>query len=84
MRNIMRDPSREKLIIYSAHDTTLANILAALRLTSASCIWNSYKTGTKEADCINDYPIYSSNLIFELHSEEASGDYDVKVTKFVT
>lgn len=76
MRSIMRDSTRERLIIYSAHDTTVGNVLAGLRLASAECVWDVYKNG-KNADCISDYPQYSSNIIFELISRDT--DYGVRV-----
>lgn len=76
MRNIMKDPTREKLIIYSAHDTTVGNVLAGLRLTSANCVWDVYKNG-RNIDCVSDYPQYTSNVIFELVSRDT--DYAVRV-----
>lgn len=80
MRNILKNPDKERLIIYSAHDTTVANVLAALRLTSAECIWNSYKNSSSNYSCIKDYPEYSSNVIFELDNKDgANADYFVKV-----
>lgn len=77
MRNIVRDKNRERLIIYSAHDTTVGNILAALRLTSAQCVWDHYVKGYAE-NCVSDYPIYTANIIFELHDRETD-EYIVKV-----
>ena len=72
----MKDPTRERLIIYSAHDTTIGNVLAGLRLASAGCIWDVYKNG-RNIDCQSDYPQYTSNIIFELVSRDT--DYAVRV-----
>ena len=54
-------------IIYSAHDTTVANILAALNLTNVACIYEAYTKGSQfnnRDTCIPEYPGYSSSLIF--------------------
>jgi hypothetical protein len=51
---------------YSAHDTTVANFLARLGLTSVKCIYDNYLLGNaKNTDtCILEYPNYTANLIF--------------------
>lgn len=39
MKNIIDGNNQApKIVLYSAHDTTVANILSALRLTSGKCI----------------------------------------------
>jgi hypothetical protein len=51
---------------YSAHDTTVANYLARLGLTSVKCIYDNFLLGNaKNTDtCIVEYPNYTANLIF--------------------
>jgi hypothetical protein len=53
--------------MYSAHDTTVGNMLAALNLTNVDCIYNAFlKNVNQNTDtCINQYPLYTANLIFE-------------------
>ncbi len=39
MKNIINGNNQApRIVLYSAHDTTVANILSALRLTSGKCI----------------------------------------------
>ena len=79
MQSVMRSSMEEKLIILSAHDTTVANVLAGFRLASARCVLDEYlgKNTTDLPKCITDYPYYASNLILELHKNDSL--YYVKI-----
>jgi hypothetical protein len=68
-------------VIYSAHDTTVANMLVALNFTNAQCIYEAYLQNSNQSKdekgedgnyynpdtCIFEYPGYSANIIFELY-----------------
>lgn len=47
LANINRVISKRDVqwVIYSAHDTTVANMLAAMNMTNAACIYESYLKG---------------------------------------
>lgn len=55
-------------VIYSAHDTTMGNMLAAMNLTSVDCIYEAYLKGeaVNNDTCISQYPGYTASLIFEV------------------
>ena len=55
--------------MYSAHDTTVGNMIAALNLTNVDCIYDAFVNNqdTNTDTCITQYPHYTSNLIFELY-----------------
>jgi hypothetical protein len=53
-----------KLILYSAHDTTLGMTLAALNLTNVNCINDKYlRDMANEETCVSDFPRFSANFI---------------------
>lgn len=59
MRRIIRGTGDRRLIIYSAHDMTIANILNGLRMTSAKCVWECYlqnMTNSTCHGCVYEYP----------------------------
>ena len=60
--------------MYSAHDTTVGNMLAALNLTNPECIYNAFlaKNDSNTDTCVTQYPKYTSNLIFEIWEYNAS------------
>lgn len=55
-------------VIYSAHDTTVGNMLAAMNMTNIDCIYEAYLKGDKinKDTCIVDYPGYTASIIFEV------------------
>ena len=54
-----------RIVIYSAHDTTIWMILNALKMTNLPCIVDYYlENKTSEDTCIYLYPKYTSNVIF--------------------
>lgn len=59
-------------IIYSAHDTTVSNMLAAMNMTNVECIYEAFlKNLTENTDtCISKYPLFTANIIFELYEED--------------
>lgn len=59
-------------VVYSAHDTTVANMLAAMNLTNAACIYEAYLKGDNynEDICISKYPGYTASIIFELWEDD--------------
>lgn len=67
-----------KLIIYSGHDWTVLNIILILKLTSLDCFMDSFYNGTVDQDCIDEFPIFTSNVLIELW-ETVDGEMIVKV-----
>ena len=53
-------------IVYSAHDTTIMNILAAMNLTNVACIYEAYlkKDNHNNDKCISKYPGFAANIVF--------------------
>ena len=68
-------------VIYSAHDTTVSNILAAMNMTNVGCIYEAYKKGDNynSDKCISLYPGYSSSLIFEIWEDNSTLERTFKV-----
>jgi hypothetical protein len=67
MNNINKsiDGTGPKLVLYSAHDTTMAMTLATLNLTNVECINQYYLDGIDNSDtCLWDYPAFASTLIY--------------------
>lgn len=66
--------------MYSAHDTTVGNMLAALNLTNVECVYEAFiKNSNSNSDtCISLYPAYTSNLIFELW-EYKNSSHTIKI-----
>jgi hypothetical protein len=42
MKRALNKSSPVQWVIYSAHDTTVANMLAAMDLTNAACIYDAF------------------------------------------
>ena len=55
-------------VIYSAHDTTVGNMLAAMNMTSVACIYEAYLKGDdfNRDTCVAEYPGYTASIIFEV------------------
>ena len=53
-------------VIYSAHDTTVGNMLAAMNMTNVECIFEAFQRGKNyNADtCVSEYPGYTASIIF--------------------
>ena len=66
MRKKIADKDEVSWNIYSAHDTTVGNMLAALNLTNVDCIYEAYlKKTTQDTDtCVTNYPAFTANIIF--------------------
>ena len=68
-------------VVYSAHDTTVANVLAGMNMTSVGCIYEAYLQGDNHNNdkCVPKYPGYSSSLIFELWEDTSTNERMFKV-----
>ena len=55
-------------VIYSAHDTTVGNMLAAMNMTNVECIYEAYLKGdtVNKDTCVSEYPGYTASIIFEV------------------
>lgn len=80
----INDTTPLKYIMLSAHDTTLQPFMAALNLTSWECILEQIETNEifEMGNCVPGYPIFASQILFELHSnttKDGQQSYFVKV-----
>lgn len=68
-------------VIYSAHDTTIGNILAGLNMTNAACIYEAYVRGDdyNKDTCVSAYPGYSANIIFEVYEDNETSIRTFKI-----
>lgn len=66
MKNIIANPDAPQWIIYSAHDTTIGNMLAAMNMTNVECIYDAFISNqTSDTDtCVVNYPLFTANIIF--------------------
>ena len=57
-------------VIYSAHDTTVGNMLAAMNMTNVDCIFEAFTQGNDSYNsdkCVIQYPGYTASIIFEVY-----------------
>jgi hypothetical protein len=60
-----------RVVLFSAHDTTLMSLWAALKWISIECLMKYFYEGVDNADtCIQKNPAFASNVIFELWEED--------------
>lgn len=66
MKKAIKHRDDVQWVVYSAHDTTVGNMLAALNMTNVACIYEAYQKGDNYNDdkCIAKYPGYTASLIF--------------------
>lgn len=65
IKNAVENNNDVKLVIYSAHDTTVLNMLAALNMTNVDCVYQAFLNNqTTSETCVIKYPIFTSNIIF--------------------
>lgn len=62
----------KKWYMYSAHDTTVALLLSALNLSTTDCLYQIFTNPKYNQYCINAYPGFASNIIFELRQLETT------------
>ena len=67
-----------KYSIYSGHDTNVMPILNFFNLTSTECLTKKWKNETVTGNCALPPP-FAANLIFELHEDEDTNKYTVKI-----
>lgn len=65
--------------LYSVHDINLSHLMLGLNITSLNCLLRNEKND-KELNCVREFPIFASNLILELHSDDNKGGYFVRVS----
>jgi hypothetical protein len=54
-----------KLVLFSAHDTTVLSITSALKLVDIPCVMDRFFNGANNSDtCISEYPQFATNVIF--------------------
>ncbi len=69
----------QKIILYSGHDTTIYSLLVAMQFTDLECVCANFFNNTPNSDkCINKYPPFASNFVFELWQED-NKSYSVQV-----
>jgi hypothetical protein len=53
-----------KIVLFSAHDTTILSIAMAFKLISIECLMEAYFNGVDNSrTCINSYPQFATNLV---------------------
>jgi hypothetical protein len=53
-----------KLVLFSAHDTTVLSLALAFKLISIECLIDAYFNGVDNSKtCINNFPQFATNLI---------------------
>jgi len=53
-----------RMVLYSAHDTTILSFGTALNFTNIGCLMEYFYEGKSNKDvCITDYPPFSTNYI---------------------
>ena len=56
-----------KLVLFSAHDTTILSLLAAFNMINVPCIVDSFLNSKQNSDtCVTAYPQFATNLVLEL------------------
>ena len=55
-----------KIVLYSAHDITLAVVLSAFNITNVECIVQSFIFNKTLENCHTVYPEFTSAIIFEV------------------
>lgn len=68
----------KKLILLSAHDMTVMQVLTGLNLTGYECLYEKWVTKNENKNCLS-FPPYASNIFFELHENEKTKKFFVDV-----
>jgi hypothetical protein len=54
-----------KLVLFSAHDTTITSVAVALNLVNIPCLMDNFFNGVDNSKtCIINYPQFATNIIF--------------------
>lgn len=69
MRRIIGNPESVQWVLYSAHDITIGIALGIMNMWNEDCIYDAFlKNVSRSEDCVTEFPIFSSLLVFELYS----------------
>ena len=72
--------NQTKYVLIGAHDINLIHLMIGLNFTSSECIYSVfYNSTTKFLNCETIYPSFASNIIIELHQNNKTKEYFVKV-----
>ena len=56
-----------RIVLYSAHDSTLLSFGSALNFTNINCVIDHFYNGKENSDtCIYGFPVFGSNYVIEL------------------
>ena len=56
-----------KLVLFSAHDTTIISVLAAFNMISIPCLMDNFFNSKQNQDtCVTGYPQFATNIVLEL------------------
>lgn len=56
-----------KLVLFSAHDTTILSVLIAFNMINIPCVMDNFFTSNKNVDnCVTIYPQFATNIVLEL------------------
>ena len=60
-----------RMVLYSAHDTTILSFGTALNFLNIDCLMSYFYDGVDNSDsCINQFPIFATNYVIELWEED--------------
>jgi len=77
LNNSISGVSPLKGVFLSAHDGTLGLMLAALNMTTPTCMWNNYVNSGIVNNTACHYPLFSSSIKMEL-SKDSTGNYYIQ------
>lgn len=60
----------QKLVLFSAHDTTILSLLSAFNMINIPCIMNSFLNDKDVDNCVTAYPQFATNIVLELWQED--------------
>ena len=61
----------QRMILYSAHDTTVLSFNSALGLLSLSCIMEAfYDSANNSETCLSKFPPFATSVVVELWQED--------------
>lgn len=73
IKNSLNNSDAPQWVIYSAHDVTVGQMLAAMKMWNAECIYDSFlKNVSNPSHCITQFPQFATVLVFEVYRQQDS------------
>ena len=68
---VEKKEEQPKMVLFSAHDTTILTFGAALNFLNMDCLIDYFYNGANNSEtCINQYPDFATNYVIELWVED--------------